>query len=247
MAWVPRWLGEAYSRLRTSFHATPFSIEEARELLGRDPPSLRVALSELNKAGYLDRVHPGHYVARPPETVIHALAGKVRNMDRIPRAHHRAVVAEFLGGLLARSPVALESVILYGSAARGDTDPTSDVDLLVIEKELPENFMERFRGMARIVDLTNPLRLWLWTKKGLYPAVQVFPLTPEEAGAPRPLYLDMIHDSLLLYDPHDFFRGVIGKMAERLEQLGSKRIHLPDGRWYWVLKEKVERGEVIEI
>ena len=247
MGWVPRWLGEAYSQLRGDFHASPFSVMEAGELLGRDPPSMRVALSELNRAGYLDRVHPGHYVARPPETVIHTLAGKVKNVDRIPRVHHRAVVAQFLGGILARSPATLESVVLYGSASRGDTDPTSDVDMLVIEEGLPQNFMERFRGMARIVDLTNPLRLWLWTKKGLYPTVQALPLTPAEAGAPRPLYLDMIHDSLLLYDPHDFFRGVIGEMTGRLEQLGSKRVHLPDGRWYWVLKERVERGEVVEI
>jgi predicted nucleotidyltransferase len=247
MRWVPSWLGETYCRLRVNFSATPFSVAEAGNLLGRGRPSMRVALSELSNTGYLDRVHLGWYVARPPETVIHTLAGRVRDLDRIPEPHHRALVAQLIGGLLSRSQDTLHSVVLYGSAARGDSDPTSDVDLLVVEKNLPENFMERLRHVTRVIDLTNPLRLWLWKHRGLYPTVQVLPLTPQEAENPRPLYLDMVHDAVLLYDPHDFFRTVINDLAKRLERLGSKRIQPPDGKPYWILKETVTRGEIIEI
>jgi predicted nucleotidyltransferase len=48
-----------------------------------------------------------------------------------------------------------EKVILFGSYARGDARPDSDVDLLVIEKELPDQFPE----IARLRRSLSPLRI----------------------------------------------------------------------------------------
>jgi uncharacterized protein len=46
-------------------------------------------------------------------------------------------------------------VILFGSYARGDATEASDVDLMVIERELPDKFAE----MVRLRQVVRPLRI----------------------------------------------------------------------------------------
>lgn len=48
------------------------------------------------------------------------------------------VIQTFLAQLHQRLSHHLVSVVLYGSAARGELVPTSDIDLLVIAEQLPE-------------------------------------------------------------------------------------------------------------
>ena len=45
---------------------------------------------------------------------------------------HRAVVEEFTQRVVSTLGDQVESVILYGSVARGDAGPESDIDILVI-------------------------------------------------------------------------------------------------------------------
>jgi len=49
----------------------------------------------------------------------------------------------------------LNGLILYGSAARGQTSSESDIDLLVLLK----NPFDYFRELRRIVDLLYPIQL----------------------------------------------------------------------------------------
>lgn len=48
-----------------------------------------------------------------------------------------------------------QGLILYGSAARGHDDPSSDIDLLVLIKK-PFNY---FQELRRITDMLYPLQL----------------------------------------------------------------------------------------
>jgi predicted nucleotidyltransferase len=44
-----------------------------------------------------------------------------------------------------------EKIILFGSAARGEFTPDSDVDLVVIKKDVPRYGIERMRELRRLV------------------------------------------------------------------------------------------------
>jgi hypothetical protein len=71
--------------------------------------------------------------------------------------------------------------------------------------------------------------------------------TPEEARAHSPLYLDMVEDGVLIVDRDGFFRSVLDAIRSRMRELGSRRVFLPDGTWYWDLKPDFRFGEVVEI
>ena len=44
-----------------------------------------------------------------------------------------------------------EKVILFGSAARGDTEVDSDVDFLIVKKDTPHYGADRIRELSRII------------------------------------------------------------------------------------------------
>jgi hypothetical protein len=48
-------------------------------------------------------------------------------------------------------------------------------------------------------------------------------------------------------DELDFFEAILARMRQRMRQLGSRRVHLPDGTWYWDLKPDFRFGEIVEI
>lgn len=71
--------------------------------------------------------------------------------------------------------------------------------------------------------------------------------SPEEARTHSPLYLDIVEDGVLIFDRDGFFDRILSEMRQRMRQLGSRRVYLDDGRWYWDLKPDFRFGEVVEI
>ena len=69
--------------------------------------------------------------------------------------------------------------------------------------------------------------------------------TPEEASRITPLYLDLVEDSIILYDKDDFMRRVLDRLR-RLRELGARRVWRGKS-WYWILKPDLRFGEVFEI
>ena len=50
-----------------------------------------------------------------------------------------------------------DKIILFGSAARGETTPDSDVDFLIIKKETPLYGADRIRELSRVIDRNIPV------------------------------------------------------------------------------------------
>ena len=135
----------------------------------------------------------------------------------------------------------LRSLVLFGSVARGRSTARSDVDLLVVADGFPRSLAERRRPLLAVwsrvrADLGLPAVEWNLVTK-----------SPDEARHRSPLYLDVVEDGILLIDRGDFFRNVLDAMRERMRQLGSRRVYLEDGSWYWDLKPDFRFGEVVEI
>ncbi len=141
----------------------------------------------------------------------------------------------------------LVSVVLFGSAARGDFDPVeSDLDFLLVFERLPSSTKGELLLSER---MSRPVKEALGSPRSGGPHV-TFSLifkTRIQASYHTPLYLDMVEDAKVLYDKGDFFKGVLASIRARMRALGSVRKWLPDGSWYWDLKPDYKFGEVFEI
>jgi hypothetical protein len=141
----------------------------------------------------------------------------------------------------------LYSICLFGSIARGDYDKRSDIDLLVIVKDLPFDIGRRIEDTNWIhlnlkkTDAYKNLRM-----KGFCTLISDIFFTPEEVEKNPPILLDIVGDGILLYDKNNFLASVLQKLDRKLKELGSKRIKTDKG-YYWILKPDLKPGEVIEI
>ena len=133
----------------------------------------------------------------------------------------------------------LVSIVLFGSVARGDARQASDIDVLIVAEGFPRSLRDRRRPL---------LAEWVRVR-GALPAVEwnLVTKTPEEARTPSPLYLDLVEDGVLLFDRDGFFGGVLDALRARMRALGSRRIYLSDGSWYWDLRPGFRFGEVVEL
>lgn len=51
----------------------------------------------------------------------------------------------------------------------------------------------------------------------------------------------------MLHDPDGILARELEAIRQRLRELGSRRIELPDGSWYWDLKPDWRPGEIVEL
>ena len=164
----------------------------------------------------------------------------------IRQREYLPLISKVLASLLKTYGERLISVVLYGSVARGTARENSDLDLLAVIEGLPENFSERITEIIGIIRSARDEKMKLWLEKGVFANVQIIPLLPSEARAHQPLYLDLLFDSVILFD-RGLIKEVFEEMRSRLQELNAKRVTLPNGKWYWELKPRLEKGEVVEV
>lgn len=133
----------------------------------------------------------------------------------------------------------LISLAVFGSVGRGTPRPDSDIDLLLVIKDLPVGRIARVKEFSAIEaapGMTTPGRLEL---------SPVFK-TPEEIAKGSLLFLDMVEDARLLFDRDDFLKNFLKNFKERLQKSGARRIWRGNV-WYWDLKPDYVQGEIFEI
>ncbi|MDN5331506.1 MAG: uncharacterized protein PWP45_731 [Tepidanaerobacteraceae bacterium] len=139
----------------------------------------------------------------------------------------------------------LITLAVFGSVARGTPNPESDIDLLLIAKNLPSGRLKRMEQFAKVEE-----RLTSWMEDlrriGIYTSLSPIIKTPEEVRAGSLLFLDMIDDALILYDRENFFTRFLQEFSSKLKEMGAKKV-VTGERWHWVLKPDYKHGEVFEI
>ncbi|MEM1520379.1 MAG: nucleotidyltransferase domain-containing protein [Candidatus Korarchaeum sp.] len=132
----------------------------------------------------------------------------------------------------------LVSIVVFGSFARGEAREGSDLDLLIVVEELPDD-ADRVKLS---VDVLRSLRPPEDFPRTLSPVI----MTVREVERRPPILLDMVYDSLILLDRDGFMGRVLRELRSKLKEMGAMRVKAGNG-WYWVLKPDAKLGEVVEI
>lgn len=157
---------------------------------------------------------------------------------------YKEILIKFKQLLIERFGDNLISLVLYGSVARGAARDESDIDLLIILKDAPPSYYQRIEP---VMDIELKLRKLTSETTGVTPIFSTIILSKEEAMESRNIFLDMIDDSIILYDKNDFFKSRLKELKKRLVHLGSKKVVLKNKTWYWQLKPDIQAGEVLEL
>ncbi len=141
----------------------------------------------------------------------------------------------------------LLSICFFGSVARGNPTPDSDIDALVIAEGLPRDVGMRVRETAPIHQALKRSEAYRKMRASRISAFvsEVF-LTPAEARSHPPILLDLTQDAVVVHDSGGFLEGVLEDMRVKLKQLGAKRVFAKKG-YYWILKPDAKPNEVVEI
>jgi predicted nucleotidyltransferase len=113
-------------------------------------------------------------------------------------------------------------VVLFGSVARGDVSDTSDIDMLIVAKNLPGRRFERIKLFNRAEDLC---RDELRTIHERYSITTYFsPIMKDVAEACRisPLYLYIVEDVIVLFDRDGFMSNLLERLRSRLRAMGAR-------------------------
>ena len=82
-----------------------------------------------------------------------------------------------------------EKIILFGSAARGDLNPDSDADFLIVKKDTPFYGADRIRQLSRIIDRNIPVDFLVYRPEELDRRIQMGdPFIEAILGEGRVLY-----------------------------------------------------------
>jgi predicted nucleotidyltransferase len=136
----------------------------------------------------------------------------------------------------------LVSLVLFGSYARGEQRKDSDIDVLVVLREI----RDRYDVMMKFLKVEDILERTLFPKLreiGYDPYLSPVIYDVRTATKFRPLYLAIAFDAKVLYDRGNVMTETLARVKKKLDELGAKRERF--GRGFVVTLTKVRPGEVV--
>lgn len=243
--WLPAWVGRIYARLLSRFQGEPFGIRDVAEETSLERAQARNAVSLLRRRGFLvvwgRQGRWRRYRLLDPSTVLYARGWGVVGYENLPGVYTPLLLAYLRAVLEAHGP-ALRTAVLYGSVARGEASPGSDVDLLFVVDGLPSGYLDRVTSWSRLEtreDVVAEKRRLRQAGRGA--ELSWILLSPEEARRLRLLYLDMCQEGVLLLDREGFFARILEGVRREMERAEARR-HPAEAGWYWTFRRDLRVG-----
>lgn len=168
----------------------------------------------------------------PKNSSVKLVSGISRTMNHLELANQFTdFLKEFFGQQLV-------SVVLFGSVGRGEQQKTSDIDLIIVLKDLPA-------GRYIRSSLLEPVFARM-DQKGIFVPINCHLKTPLEAKKITVMYFDLPTDAHVLFDTDDFFRKIIDETKSRIKKTGAQK-----KKWgkffYWDLKPNAKATDTFPI
>ncbi|MBZ5637661.1 MAG: nucleotidyltransferase domain-containing protein [Acidobacteriia bacterium] len=139
----------------------------------------------------------------------------------------------------------LVACAVFGSVGRGTPRHDSDIDLLIVARDLPRG---RFARVEEFLPVESRLEMDLRPVDDAAAPIELSPVfkTPEESEEGSPLFLDMVEDAKILVDAEGILARRLDRLRGRLKDLGARRVWSGNA-WYWELKPDLRPGEVFAL
>lgn len=245
--WIPKWLGDIYSKLFVGFGKGLFAFSQAEEFLDVDAGKLAVAFSKLHSERILtvfERSRPRVYRLLDPDNFILLASEKVKDLEKLRQERYLPLILSSFQQ--ASMMFSIQSFALYGSVARGTAEDDSDIDILMISSDFEGSLGKRIEQLLRVEDAVREELNWL-REQGIHTGLSLYPLRPNEADRLPSLFLDLTEDAVILYDEGRFLEGLLSELKGKLLRRGAVRVFIDVDRWYWDLKPDYRFGETVEI
>jgi len=140
----------------------------------------------------------------------------------------------------------LISLVIFGSVASDTFRPDSDIDFLIIAKDLPAGRVKRVEEFMKNVEAKLQKDIMKLSEEGIHITLSPVFKTPEEVQIGSPLFLDMTENARILFDKDSFFKKYLEILKTKLKILGARKVYSKGG-YYWELKPDYKFGDIIEL
>lgn len=164
---------------------------------------------------------------------------------RLDYSIYRSFLQVFLKKLENNMKNNLLSVVLYGSVARGKAQRGSDIDLLILYRNGDFDTGEVYA--VSVIESRESREYRALFKKDIYGEISPLFMTREELSSNPLILLDIMEEGIILFERNYCFTKMLKKMRKEIKKMGSRKVSLPDGSWYWELKPGWKPGELIEV
>lgn len=139
----------------------------------------------------------------------------------------------------------LLAIAIFGSVARGHAKPTSDIDLLMVlrggRKAPYEEFVQWLQSL-RESDEYKTLEL-----QGIRAKPSAIFFNEIKLQSHPWLLLDVQDCHEMLWDPYGILEKTLKDVRSQMHKLGSRKVMLDNGRWYWDLKPSWKPGDIVQL
>ncbi|HYK93667.1 MAG TPA: nucleotidyltransferase domain-containing protein [Thermoplasmata archaeon] len=141
----------------------------------------------------------------------------------------------------------LRAIALFGSCARGEETPDSDVDLLLVVDPLPASLMSRIAEISPVAIECRRLLPPGGSGSKATHSPQFVVLSQAELDGEPSLLLDLTEDAVIFYDAESTLGRVLGRLRGKLKSHGSQRVRPIGESPYWILHPGAAPGEIGEL